>query len=122
MQPLGPLHGLPVAHKDSLETAGLRTTYGSALFADNVPTTDQLIAERIEAAGAITIGKTNVPELGLGSHTVKFTADGLPIGLQVIGPYRREAKLLGFARAVELATGFGQSRPRVNIDQRTCLA
>ena len=68
-EPLGPLHGLPVAHKDLVDTAGIRTTRGSPLFADHVPTTDALIVSRIRAAGAITLGKTNTPELGAGSNT-----------------------------------------------------
>ncbi|GHH11805.1 amidase [Streptomyces lanatus] len=67
---VGPLHGLPVAHKDLHDTAGIRTTYGSPLFADLVPVRDHLVVERLRQAGAITIGKTNVPELGMGSHTV----------------------------------------------------
>lgn len=66
---LGPLHGLPVAHKDLQETKGIRTTYGSPLFKDNIPTQDTLLVERIKAAGAVTIGKTNVPEFGAGSQT-----------------------------------------------------
>ena len=66
---LPPLHGLPVAHKDIHETAGIRTTYGSPLRADYVPAHDDLIIERMHAAGAITIGKTNVPEFAAGSHT-----------------------------------------------------
>ncbi|WP_067970242.1 amidase [Nocardiopsis trehalosi] len=66
---VGPLHGLPVAHKDVHETAGLRTTFGSPLFADHVPDRDELIVERMRAAGAITIGKTNTPEFAVGSHT-----------------------------------------------------
>ncbi|MFE2444028.1 amidase [Streptomyces melanosporofaciens] len=65
---LGPLHGLPIAHKDTHNTAGIRTTHGSPL-ADGVPDQDDLLIERIRAAGAITIGKTNVPEFGAGSHT-----------------------------------------------------
>ncbi|NUR92792.1 MAG: amidase, partial [Nonomuraea sp.] len=68
--PAGPLHGVPIAHKDLVDTAGIRTTYGSPLFADHVPDTDALIVRRIRAAGAITIGKTNTPEYGTGSHTV----------------------------------------------------
>lgn len=67
---VGPLHGLPVAHKDLHDTAGIRTTYGSPVFAQHVPTRDHLVVERLRAAGAITVGKTNVPELGMGSHTV----------------------------------------------------
>ncbi|MFF7795426.1 amidase [Streptomyces sp. NPDC007991] len=67
---LGPLHGLPVAHKDLHDTAGIRTTYGSPVLAGHVPARDHLVVERLKRAGAITLGKTNVPELGMGSHTV----------------------------------------------------
>src|SRR3954463_16704461 len=66
---LGPLHGLPFAFKDTHDVAGWRTTYGSPLFADHVPDADDLVVERIRAAGAVTIGKTNVPEFAAGSHT-----------------------------------------------------
>ena len=66
---LGPLHGLPVAHKDLELTAGIRTTMGSPLFAEHVPAEDSIVVERIKAAGAITIGKTNTPEFGAGSQT-----------------------------------------------------
>jgi amidase len=66
---LGVLHGLPVAHKDLVETAGIRTTRGSRFYRDYVPTTDALIVRRIRAAGAVTLGKTNTPEFGAGSQT-----------------------------------------------------
>jgi amidase len=66
---LGPLHGLPIAHKDLVRTAGIRTTQGSKLFENHVPEEDALIVERIRAAGAICIGKTNTPEFGAGSQT-----------------------------------------------------
>jgi amidase len=66
---VGPLHGLPIAHKDLVDTAGIRTTRGSPIYADNVPTQDALIVERLRGAGAISIGKTNVPEFGAGSQT-----------------------------------------------------
>jgi amidase len=66
---LGPLHGLPVAHKDLMETRGIRTTFGSPLYKDYIPTEDDLVVERIRRAGAITIGKTNTPEFGAGSQT-----------------------------------------------------
>jgi amidase len=66
---LGPLHGLPVAHKDLLDTRGIRTTYGSPLLKDYVPTEDDLVVERMRLAGAITLGKTNTPEFGAGSQT-----------------------------------------------------
>src|SRR5687767_10074586 len=65
----GPLHGLPVAHKDLVDTAGIRTTRGSRFYRDTVPTRDALLVTRERAAGAITVGKTNTPELGAGSQT-----------------------------------------------------
>jgi amidase len=68
-EPLGPLHGLPVAHKDLVETRGIRTTFGSSIYKDNIPTQDDLIVHRLHRAGAITIGKTNTPEFGAGSQT-----------------------------------------------------
>jgi amidase len=64
-----PLLGLPVAHKDTHDTAGVRTTSGSPLLADNVPARDELVIERMRAAGTIMLGKTNVPEFAAGSHT-----------------------------------------------------
>lgn len=67
--PLGALHGLPVAHKDLVDTAGIRTTRGSPFYRDHVPARDATIVARIRAAGALTIGKTNTPELGAGSQT-----------------------------------------------------
>ncbi|MEO8256230.1 MAG: amidase [Acidobacteriota bacterium] len=66
---LGPLHGLPVAHKDLFDTRGIRTTFGSPLYADNIPADDDIVVERMRRAGAITIGKTNTPEFGSGSQT-----------------------------------------------------
>jgi amidase len=67
--PLPPLHGLPIAHKDLVDTAGVRTTYGSPSFRDHVPEADMLLATRLREAGAILVGKTNTPEWGAGSHT-----------------------------------------------------
>jgi len=66
---LGPLHGLPIAHKDLVPTKGIRTTFGSPIFSSFVPEEDALIVERLKAAGALTIGKTNTPEFGAGSQT-----------------------------------------------------
>ena len=66
---VGPLHGLPIAHKDLVPTKGIRTTLGSPIFKDNVPDEDALIVQRLKNAGAITIGKTNTPEMGAGSQT-----------------------------------------------------
>ena len=65
----GPLHGLPLAPKDLVNVAGLRSTHGSRIYAEYVPDTDEVLAARLRSAGAILIGKTNVPEFGLGSHT-----------------------------------------------------
>ena len=66
---LGPLHGLPIAHKDLVDTAGIRTTRGSPFYRDNVPTRDAAIIQRLRAAGVVTVGKTNTPEFGAGSQT-----------------------------------------------------
>ncbi|MDA0282383.1 MAG: amidase [Planctomycetota bacterium] len=68
-EPLGHLHGLPVAHKDLIATKGIRTTFGSPIYSDFIPNHDALIVQRLRAAGAITIGKTNTPEFGAGSQT-----------------------------------------------------
>lgn len=65
----GPLHGLPIAVKDLADVAGIVSSQGSPIFAGHVPDKDSLIASRMRAAGAILIGKTNVPEFGLGSHS-----------------------------------------------------
>jgi len=66
---VGPLHGLPVAHKDLQPTRGMRTTFGSPIFSAFVPDEDALIVERLREAGAIAVGKTNTPEFGAGSQT-----------------------------------------------------
>jgi amidase len=66
---VGPLHGLPVAHKDLTPTRGIRTTFGSLVYEDFVPDEDALVVERLRRAGAITVGKTNTPEFGAGSQT-----------------------------------------------------
>ena len=68
-QARGPLHGLPIAHKDLVMTKGIRTTFGSPILKDFIPGKDALIVERLKQAGAITIGKTNTPEFGAGSQT-----------------------------------------------------
>jgi Asp-tRNA(Asn)/Glu-tRNA(Gln) amidotransferase A subunit family amidase len=66
---LGPLHGLPIGIKDLEETKGLRTTWGSPLFAEHVPTKDEAMVANLRAAGAIVLGKTNTPEFGAGANT-----------------------------------------------------
>lgn len=66
---IGPLHGLPVGIKDLVDTQGIRTTYGSPIYAEHIPETDALVVTRYKQAGAIVLGKTNTPEFGAGSQT-----------------------------------------------------
>jgi amidase len=70
-----------MAHKDLVDTAGIRTTNGSTLWRDHVPTTDAPIVKRVREAGAITLGKTNTPEWGAGSNTFNASVrrDGEPV-------------------------------------------
>ncbi len=97
----GPLHGLPIAVKDLVNVAGVRSTFGSPIFADNVPEKDDLIAARMRAAGAILIGKTNTPEFGLGSNTFN------PVHGATRNPYDTSRSCGGSSggAAVSLATG-----------------
>ena len=98
---LGALHGLPVGIKDTQETAGLRTTFGSPLFADHVPEADEACVARLRAAGAIVIGKTNTPEFAAGANTrnTVYGATGNPFD-----PARSAAGSSG-GSAVALACG-----------------
>ena len=68
-EPVGPLHGLPLAVKDLDAARGLPFTQGSPIFADRIAETDSIMVSRLRAAGAIIVAKTNTPEFGLGSHT-----------------------------------------------------
>ena len=97
----GPLAGLPMAVKDLVATAGIRTTWGSPLFADHIPTRDDLLAARLRAAGAILIGKSNVPEFGLGSHSFN------PVFGATRNPYNLDLSAGGSSggAAAALATG-----------------
>lgn len=79
--PLGPLHGLPISIKDLLETRGLRTTYGSRIFKDFIPEKDEIQIERLRAAGAIIIGKTNTSEFG------KFPRTRTLVGGETLNPW-----------------------------------
>ena len=105
---VGPLHGLPVAHKDTHATGGMRTTWGSPLHVDSVPLRDELIVARYKAAGAVRVGKTNVPEFAAGSHTFNtvFGASHNPYrhGLSVGGSSGGAAAALA-AGLVPLADG-----------------
>lgn len=100
--PVGPLHGLPVAHKDTHATGGMRTTWGSPLHADTVPLRDELVVARLAAAGAIRVGKTNVPEFAAGSHTFN------PLFGATHNPYRHGLSAGGSSggAAAALAAGF----------------
>lgn len=99
--PLGVLHGLPIAIKDLVETRGIRTTKGSPIYKDFVPERDAAVVERVKAAGAIVIGKTNTPEFGAGSQTFN-TVFG-----ETCNPYDLSKTCGGSSggAAVSLATG-----------------
>ena len=98
---LGPLHGLPVAHKDLVPTKGMRTTFGSPIYQDFVPDQDALIVERLKRGGALTIGKSNVPEFGAGSQTFN------PVFGATLNPYDTSKTCGGSSggAAVALACG-----------------
>ncbi len=97
----GPLFGLPIAHKDLVLTKGVRTTYGSPIFRDFVPGQDELIVARLKQAGAISFGKTNVPEFGAGSQTFN------PVFGATLNPYDTSRTCGGSSggAAVALACG-----------------
>jgi amidase len=99
---VGPLHGLPVAHKDTHATGGMRTTWGSPLHPDTVPLRDELVVARLKAAGAVRVGKTNVPEFAAGSHTFN------PLFGVTHNPYRHGLSAGGSSggAAAALAAGF----------------
>jgi amidase len=99
---VGPLHGLPVAHKDTHATGGMRTTWGSPLHADTVPLRDELVVARLKAAGTVRVGKTNVPEFAAGSHTFN------PLFGATHNPYRHGLSAGGSSggAAAALAAGF----------------
>jgi amidase len=100
-EPVMPLHGIPIAHKDLVDTAGVRTTYGSPIYADHVPDVDEPFVTRIREAGAVMIGKTNTPEWGAGSHTFN------PVFGTTRNPYDPRASAGGSSggAAAALATG-----------------
>ena len=85
---VGTLHGLPIGIKDVTLTAGIRTTFGSPLFKDNVPADDAEVVRRLKAAGAIVLAKTNTPEFATGANTVNavFGATRNPPGIRSLAP------------------------------------
>jgi aspartyl-tRNA(Asn)/glutamyl-tRNA(Gln) amidotransferase subunit A len=105
---VGPLAGVPVAVKDLLSTRGLRTTYGSRLYAEFVPEEDDIVVERLRAAGAIVVGKTNTSEFGYGAvgHNPLFPTTRNPWNLALTsgGSSAGSAAAIA-ARMVPLALG-----------------
>src|SRR2546421_9206823 len=108
----GPLHGLPIAVKDLAETAGIRTTYGSPVFASYVPSFDAPHVALLKRAGAVVIGKTNTPEFGAGSQTFNrvfgptrnpYDTRLTPGGSSGGAPAARAAGVLPFADGSDLA-------------------
>jgi amidase len=97
---VGPLHGLPIAHKDLQPTRGILTTFGSPIFSGFVPADDSLLVDRLRRAGAISVGKTNTPEFGAGSQTFN------PVFGATLNPYDRTRTCGGSSggAAVALAT------------------
>jgi amidase len=100
-QPVGPLAGLVTAHKDTHETADFVTTFGSPVYDGHRPETDNLLVDQMKRAGAVALGKTNVPELGAGSHTFN------PVYGVTRNPYDLERSAGGSSggAAVALRTG-----------------
>src|SRR5882757_5365141 len=100
---LGPLHGIPINIKDLFVTKGVRTAYGSAVYADNVPSEDDVLVTRLNAAGAIMVGKSATPEFGHKGHT-----DGPSFGV-TRNPWNPERTAGGSSggAAVAAAAGLG---------------
>jgi len=98
---VGPLAGLPIAYKDMVETKGIRTTFGSPIYADNVPGRDHAIVERLKAAGAITLGKTNTPEFAAGSQTFN------PVFGTTLNPYDTDMTCGGSSGGAAVAVACG---------------
>lgn len=100
-----PLLGVPMTHKDTHDTAGMRTTLGSPVYADRVPTSDDLIVARLRAAGVITTGKSNVPEFAAGAHTFNLVFG------TTVNPYDPTKSVAGSSGGVAaaLATGIQAS-------------
>ena len=89
----GPLHGIPIALKDLFSTRGVRTTGGSRIYENFVPDVDAAVVERLEAAGAVMLGKLNMHELayGITSANPHFGAGAQPLGSRSAAPADRAA-------------------------------
>ncbi len=100
---LGPLHGIPINIKDLFATMGVRTAYGSAIHADNIPSQDDILVTRLKDAGAIMVGKSTTPEFGHKGHT-----DGPSFGI-TLNPWNpaRTAGGSSGGAAVAVAAGLG---------------
>jgi amidase len=97
----GPLAGLPIAYKDMIATRGIRTTFGSPIYAEQVPAADHAIVERLKAAGAITLGKTNTPEFAAGSQTFN------PVFGRTLNPYDLDKTCGGSSGGAAVAVACG---------------
>jgi len=108
---LGPLHGIPVSIKDLTYTKGVRTTSGSKIYENFVPNYDAIVVERLKAAGAIMLGKTNTPEFGFTG-----TTDNLLFGL-TRNPWNLERHAGGSSggAAAAVAAGMGQLAKAVMV-------
>ncbi|TAK40597.1 MAG: amidase [Betaproteobacteria bacterium] len=98
---LGPLAGLPIAYKDMVPTRGIRTTFGSPIYAEHVPAEDHALVERLSAAGAITLGKTNTPEFAAGSQTFN------PVFGATLNPYDTSKTCGGSSGGAAVAVACG---------------
>ena len=96
-----PLAGLPIAYKDNVPTRGIRTTSGSPIYKDHVPKEDHVLVERLTAAGAITLGKTNLPEFAAGSHTFNLVFGA------TLNPYDLEKSAGGSSGGAAVAVACG---------------
>lgn len=100
-EPVPALHGVPMTHKDTHDTAGMRTTLGSPVYADRVPPADDLVVARLRAAGVITTGKSNVPEFAAGAHTFN------PVFGTTVNPYDPTRSVAGSSGGVAAALAAG---------------
>src|SRR5258707_10077408 len=104
------LGGLPIAVKDLNDVAGVRTTYGSPIFADNVPARSDIMVETLEANGGITLGKSNTPEFGAGANTFN------PVFGETLNPWNTALNPAGSSGGAAAALAPGEVRPATGSD------